>query len=193
MTNFRGVTICLLMLVCSIEYGHSQKTQEGFENISLTDLSVFRQPGKDWSIGFDAHADFMKPAVMEIIKGSGMLVNNGIGSDKSNLVTSTEFQDLELELDFMLAKNSHSGIFLQGRYELHLSDSWAKPVPGFSDCGGIAERWDESRPEGSKGFEGIAPSMNVCRAPGLWQHLKVAFRAPKFNDKGERTSNAKFE
>ncbi|MEO6649028.1 MAG: family 16 glycoside hydrolase [Chitinophagaceae bacterium] len=162
-------------------------------NITLNDLSAFRQPGKNWSIGSDVHADFNKVGFIELIKGAGMVVNTAAGDEKTSLVTTSELGNVELEFDFLLAKATHASVFLQGRYEVHLSDSWAKQVPHFSDCGGIAERWDESRSEGNRGFEGIAPSMNVCRAPGLWQHLKVTFRAPQINEKGEKTANAKFE
>lgn len=35
--------------------------------------------------------------------------------------------------------------------------------------------------------------MNVAKAPGLWQHLDIKFRAPRFNSKGEKISDARFE
>lgn len=47
--------------------------------------------------------------------------------------------------------------------------------PQFSDAGGIYQRWDESRPEGEKGFEGNAPRLNAARDPGLWHHVKILF------------------
>jgi hypothetical protein len=63
----------------------------------------------------------------------------------------------------------------------------------FYDCGGIQNRWDKSRPEGEIGFDGFPPMVNACKAPGEWQSLDVLFRAPKFNSKGEKIQNAKFE
>jgi hypothetical protein len=89
--------------------------------------------------------------------------------------------DADVELDFMMAKGSNSGVYLQGRYEIQLLDSWGVLQPGPGDVGGIYQRWDESRPEGRKGFEGHAPRQNAGRAPGLWQHLKISFQAPRFN------------
>jgi hypothetical protein len=58
--------------------------------------------------------------------------------------------------------------------------------------GGVYERWDESKPDGQKGYQGYAPRQNVARAPGIWQQLKVSFQAPRFNAQGEKTENAKF-
>jgi hypothetical protein len=63
--------------------------------------------------------------------------------------------------------------------------------PKASDNGGIYERWDESKSEGEKGYEGHAPRQNVSKAPGLWQHLKVSFQAPRFDDSGVKIEDAK--
>jgi hypothetical protein len=106
------------------------------------------------------------------------------GPDKKNkgtdLISILQHGDADVELDFMMAKGSNSGVYLQGRYEIQLLDSWGVLNPGPGDVGGVYQRWDESRPEGKKGFEGNAPRQNVGRAPGLWQHLKISFQAPRF-------------
>ena len=98
---------------------------------------------------------------------------------------------MDLELDYMMAKGSNSGIYLQGRYEIQLFDIWGKAKPTSSDNGGIYERWDDSKPEGQQGYGGYAPRQNVSRAPGLWQHISISFQAPRFDDKGQKTANAK--
>ncbi len=68
-------------------------------------------------------------------------------------------------------------------------DSWTRLPVTSSDCGGIYQRWTPNRGRS----EGTAPNMNVARAPGLWQQLRIKFRAPRFNDKGEKIANAVFE
>src|SRR5690606_29433465 len=93
-------------------------------------------------------------------------------------------------LDFMMARGSNSGVYLQGRYEVQLFDSWTKTNPSYSDCGGIYQRWDDTK---NRGYEGTAPLVNVARAPGLWQHLQIRFRAPRFDSKGMKIENARFE
>ena len=100
---------------------------------------------------------------------------------------------MDLEIDFLVPKGSNSGIYLQGRYELQILDSWGKEAVTSSDCGGIYQRWDDTQPEGKKGFEGKAPKVNASKAPGLWQHFKIEFQAPRFDEQGQKIKNAIFK
>lgn len=160
--------------------------------LPLTDLSSFKDPAKSWQVAGDVTADLAKENKLNIASGTGVLVNipdrRNPGKD---LFTNFEHGDMDLELDYMMAKGSNSGIYLQGRYELQLEDSWGVENPSSANNGGVYERWDESRPQGQKGYEGHAPRQNVSRAPGLWQHLKVSFQAPRFDTSGRKTENAR--
>src|SRR5262249_20932445 len=40
--------------------------------------------------------------------------------------------------------------------------------------------------------DGIAPKKNACKAPGEWQTLDMIFLAPRFDESGKKTANAKF-
>ncbi|WP_020528114.1 3-keto-disaccharide hydrolase [Flexithrix dorotheae] len=161
-------------------------------NISLDDLSFFKEPGKSWSIVGNVVADLQEDKTLEVSKGTGILVNNPSKKKKGlDLYSNEEFGDMDLELDFMMAKGSNSGIYLQGRYEVQLLDSWGVKNPKAGDNGGIYERWDESKPDGQKGYQGYAPRQNPSLAPGLWQHLKIRFQAPKFDESGKKIANAR--
>ena len=157
-----------------------------------TDLSAFKNPGKSWRMAVGVTADLNKPNILNISQGTGILVNL---PDKKNhgidLFTNAEYGDIDLELDYMMAKGSNSGIYLQGRYELQLEDTWGSKRPTSGNNGGIYERWDDSRPEGDKGYGGYAPRQNASRAPGLWQHLKISFQAPRFDVSGKKIESAK--
>lgn len=107
---------------------------------------------------------------------------------RRNLFTAASHGDTTVSVEFMMAKNSNSGVYLQGRYEVQLFDSFGVKSPRFSDCGGIYERWDESA---RKGYEGRAPALNACLAPGTWQRLHIDFRAPRFNAGGAKSENAR--
>lgn len=158
----------------------------------LQDLSAFRQPGSSWQLASDVQARLGKPNVLETSKGAGVLVNlPGKKQHGQDLFTSQEFGDIDLELDYMMAEGSNSGIYFQGRYELQLLDSWGVANPRPGDNGGIYERWDDSKPEGQKGYQGYAPRQNASKAPGLWQHLKVSFQAPRFDASGNKIENAR--
>jgi hypothetical protein len=160
--------------------------------VALQDLSSFHDPGKSWSITSDAAAQLDKPHVLEGIAGTGVLLNM---PDKKHpgqdLFSNAEYGDVELELDYMMAPDANSGVYLQGRYEIQLLDSWSTPVAKSSDNGGIYERWDDARPAGQQGYDGHAPRFNVSRAPGLWQHLKISFQAPRFDAGGKKIANAR--
>ena len=159
--------------------------------LPLSDLSFFKSPSSNWQIAGDVHADLESKGLLTVKSGTGVLVNKPVNENtKADLYSTEEYGDADLELDYMMTKESNSGIYLQGRYEVQLLDSWGVLNSKPGDNGGIYERWDESRPEGKKGFEGYAPRQNVSKAPGLWQHLKISFRAPRFVN-GVKTDNAK--
>jgi hypothetical protein len=149
----------------------------------------FRQIGKNWISASNAAGDYNIVNDLKPVKGEGILLNGALAGSGEHLITNQEFGDLELELDIMLSKNSNSGIYLQGRYEIQLFDSWKKTAVNFSDIGAVYSRWTDAR----QNFEGSAPMMNVAKAPGLWQHLDIKFKAPRFNSKGEKISDARFE
>lgn len=182
------IRYCVAVLMLIYQAGFAQNDTL-LKMVSLTNLDAFADPPKNWIIAAGATADFTKPNNLKPLKGTGTLVNDFSKSNRMHLYTKEAFGDLELELDFMMAKNSNSGIYLQGRYEIQLLDSWTKLNPTASDAGGIYSRWTEQRGT----YEGTAPIMNVARAPGLWQHLKLVFRAPRFNDKSEKIRDARFE
>ena len=159
-------------------------------NLALTDLSQFKTDGQNWQIAGDVYADWQIAESLELSEGKGVLVNKPTEGEKGNIMTTWEHGDLDLEIDFLVPKGSNSGIYLQGRYELQILDSWGKENASSGDCGGIYQRWDDSQPEGKKGFEGTAPKVNASKAPGLWQNFKIAFQAPRFDEKGQKIKNA---
>ena len=163
-------------------------TELPFTSMKLEDLTEF-QPlkSKKWMIGGDAYSDRKTKNHMEAVAGKGVLIDIPTDDDKVNIFTKMEHGDMDLQIDFMIPKGSNSGIYLQGRYEVQLYDSWMKDSVGFVDCGGIYERWKDD-----KGYEGKAPQSNACRAPGLWQKIFISFRAPKFDNSGRKIANAVF-
>ena len=163
------------------------------EEISLKDLSEFKNPGRSWKLAGDVFASLEKANVLTLKDGTGILVNYPEKKVKGeDLLTKEEYGNIDLELDYLMAKGSNSGIYFMGKYELQLMDSWGVKNPRAADNGGIYERWDESKPEGQKGYEGYPPRQNVSSAPGLWQNLKVSFQAPRFDSDGNKVENAKF-
>ena len=162
------------------------------QTVKLSDLSAFNAPASSWKLAGNVFADLQQNGVLKLSSGTGILVNS---PDKKNpgkdLLTLTQHGDADLEFDYLLAKGANSGVYLQGRYEVQLLDSWGVVKTSAADNGGIYERWNEAKPEGQQGFDGHAPRQNVSKAPGLWQHIKISFRAPRFDAGGNKVDNAK--
>lgn len=194
--------IALLLILTIVLQGCSKKEEKSpkadiselpMKAIDLGDLEAFKTPDANWKIAGAVFADYKKDHSLEASEGKGVLVNLPDESKRGHLFTNFDHGDMELELDFLLPKGTNSGLYFQGRYEVQLFDSWNKKDPQFSDCGGIYERWDDAKPDGQHGYEGHAPKVNACKAPGLWQHMKIFFRAPRFDARGNKTENARFE
>lgn len=164
-----------------------------FTEIDFDDTSSFADVPENWKIVGDVYADRSKQRTLVTSEGTGIIVNTADQGSGEDLFTDFEHGDIELEVDVMMPKGSNSGLYFQGRYEVQLFDSWGAEDPQHSDMGGIYHRWDDGRGEGNEGYEGHSPKINASKAPGLWQHFKIIFHAPKFDSSGKKTDNAEFE
>jgi hypothetical protein len=197
--------------------GFSAYAQGGYKSLPLQDLSAFKSQAGNWrivgSVAMNPDIDIHPPKVaapaetaakkkrksqptpvehpkaVEYGEGTGILLNINDDTKKDQLVTILEHGDIDLEFEVMLPKGSNSGIYLQGRYEVQLLDSWGVKSAKFSDIGGIYRNW-ETAP--GKIYMGKAPLLNAAKAPGLWQKLKISFKAPRFNESGQKIENARF-
>jgi 3-keto-disaccharide hydrolase len=64
----------------------------------------------------------------------------------------------------------NSGVYLQGRYEIQVLDSYGVGTPGKGDCGAIYDQY--------------APLVNACKPPREWQSYDVIFRAARVDGTG---------
>lgn len=110
------------------------------------------------------------------------------------LLTKKSYRDVEVTLEFMIPKGSNAGIYLMGRYEVQIFDSYGKKEVKFSDIGGIYEEWARKGVDiGDRPlYKGSAPLVNAAKAPGEWQRLDIRFRAPRFDDDGKKIDDARF-
>ena len=139
-----------------------------------------------WSNVGEAKLNPAAPKLLLTGEGSGILVNGEAGRT-SNLFTEVEHGDVVAHVEFMVPQGSNSGVYFQGRYEIQVFDSWRVEQPQHGDCGGIYQRWKDSA-----GYEGHPPRLNASRPPGAWQSFDVVFRAPRFDETGKKTANARF-
>lgn len=155
------------------------------------DLSAWSDDTGQWESISDAHLSTADPKRLTGEPGAGAILNGPAGRTK-HLLSKQQFGDVCAHVEFMVAKDSNSGVYFMGRYEIQVFDSWQKKsdYPGI-ECGGIYRRWDENRtpPE----YEGHSPRVNASREPGQWQSFDVVFRAPRFDAGGRKVANARFE
>jgi hypothetical protein len=125
-------------------------------------------------------------------KDGGTVWVNGEKGKLKDLYTKQKFGDCEVQIEFLLATKSNSGIKFHGVYEIQIHDSFgiAKDKLKGEHSGGIYPR-AVYQPNYKHIDDGIAPTVNACKKPGEWQTLTVIFHAAKFNDKNEKTANAK--
>lgn len=97
----------------------------------------------------------------------------------SGHLTSKEvFHDFQLHLEFWIPlmadkkgqARGNSGVYLQGKYEIQILDSYGLE-PKNNDCGAL--------------YTIAAPLRNACKKPEKWQSYDIAFRAPRFSESGE--------
>lgn len=173
----------------------AQKTKTDWVDLPLNDLGAFKSPDANWSLASSVSADRNKTHDLVPVAGTGVLVNRNNDKAKGHLLTNFEHGDIDLELEVMVPKGSNSGIYLQGKYEIQIFDSWLTASPAHSDMGGIYQRWNDNaplKPYDMRGYEGKAPRVNASKAPGLWQKLSISFRAPRFDAAGKKIENARF-
>jgi hypothetical protein len=107
-------------------------------------------------------------------------VNPGTGS----IVTNRKFTSYQLHIEFRTPfmpeaegqARGNSGVYMQGRYELQVLDSYGLKGED-NECGGI--------------YKVAAPAVNMCAPPGQWQSYDITFKAPRFDGAGKKVEDAR--
>jgi hypothetical protein len=120
------------------------------------------------------------PAAWRVLDGGILEVK----SPTSDIITKEKFAGrFKLHVEFRVGyqpkatgqRRGNSGVYLQGRYEVQILDSHGVKGGEKDDCGAL--------------YSIAAPTMNVCKAPTVWQSYDVEFTAPKCED-GKKTTPA---
>ena len=133
------------------------------------------QPGSASSAPSDATVLFDGTSLSAWNGGAWKLVDgamevNGTGS----IETKEHFGDVQLHVEWRSPARvesesqgrGNSGVFLMGRYEIQVLDSYDNPSYADGQAAAV--------------YGQMPPMVNVCRAPGEWQTYDIAFLAPRF-------------
>jgi hypothetical protein len=113
------------------------------------------------------------PAKWEIKNGAAIV--NGTGG----ISTKQGFGDCQLHIEWATPAEvkgegqgrGNSGIFLQGRYEIQVLDSYKNTTYYHGQAGAV--------------YKQHAPLVNACRKPGEWQAYDIIYHAPRFDEAGK--------
>lgn len=105
-------------------------------------------------------------------------VENGyveVVPDSGDMRTKDTFGDSQLHVEWAAPaevrgtsqNRGNSGIFLQGRYEVQVLDSFDNPTYADGQAGAIYGQWP--------------PLVNPVRKPGEWQSFDIVFEAPRLD------------
>lgn len=117
--------------------------------------------------------------------GENWSVKDGIAySGKGQVRTKEEFGDCQVHLEFASPSEvkgsgqgrGNSGVFLMGKYEVQVLDSFDNKTYYDGQCAAI--------------YKQHPPLVNACRGPGEWQSYDIIWRGPKFDDEGKLVSPA---
>jgi hypothetical protein len=117
----------------------------------------------------------LRPGATNWVVREAALVNERAGAD---IMTEERFRDFELRYEYMIPKNSNSGVYLRGRYEVQIDDNFGKPT----------------RVDGDGAIYGeIAPRENATSPPGQWNDMRITLigRIVTIIQNGKRTIDQK--
>jgi hypothetical protein len=122
--------------------------------------------------------------------GDRMINTVANGKSASNIYTKRKFGDVELYVEFMMAKGTNSGVYMHGLYETQIWDSYGTVPRLDTDRCGAMYHYNGGPIDGVDG--GIVPRVRAERPAGQWQSYHYWFQAPRFDAAGKKVAPAKF-
>jgi hypothetical protein len=185
--RFIGLALCLTWLALGVR----AEEPAWIDLIVEKPEAVWKTPrgGWRWISAGGVEIDPKNARRLKALAGKGVWVNGKAGREH-DIVTKESFGDCEVELEFLIPKGSNSGVKFHSVYEIQICDSYGKKELIGDDCGGVYPR-AELLPRYRLLDKGVPPKTNACKRPGEWQNLQASFLAPRFDEKGQKTTNAR--
>lgn len=135
-----------------------------FDGKDLSKWTNKKQETAQWTV-----AD----GIMTVAKGKGDIqTKQGFGSCQLHVEWRTP-----AEVKDSGQNRGNSGIYLMGRYEVQVLDSYKNRTYSNGQAGSIYKQY--------------IPLVNACRPPGEWQTYDIIFTAPIFREDGSLVSAAR--
>lgn len=88
----------------------------------------------------------------------GVMTNTG-GGGAANIVSKQKFWNFRARIEFRVPPGGNSGVYLRGRHEIQVADTYGQAEPSWHMCGALYSR--------------IAPSVNAALPTGEWQTFDI--------------------
>jgi hypothetical protein len=124
-----------------------------------------------------------KPAAWDFDKKAGGTMTAAIG--KGSIISKQTFADAQIHVEFMTPVETggegqdrgNSGVYLQGRYEIQVLDSFKNSTYPNGQCAAV--------------YGQTPPLVNACRPQGEWQTYDIVLHAAKVDAKGTKSAPAR--
>ena len=137
------------------------------------------QPGDATTAPSDAIVLFDGNNLDAWVNGERWKINDGVATASGGGIhTKQGFGDCQIHLEFATPSKvegkgqgrGNSGVYIMGRYEVQILDSFENETYFDGQCGAI--------------YKQQPPMVNASRGPGEWQSFDIFFTAPKFHTDG---------
>ena len=126
-----------------------------------------KKDGKDWLKESGPPAWKLADGAMKVVPGA------------DSLISRQSFGDCRVHVEFRtLGAPTNSGIYLQARYEVNISETYGRAK------GSPSGALDNCTKKGQ-------PRVRASLPPLAWQTLDIDFRAPRFDAEGKKTAAAR--
>ncbi len=153
------------------------------ERVFIKSSTLGSQPPEDAVVLFDGagleawELKNEKKAPWKVTVDSAMQVTRG------DIISKQKFGDQQVHVEFKTPlmpdetgqARGNSGVYLQGKYEVQILDSYGH-APADDNCGAI--------------YKVAAPLRNACLPPGEWQTFDITFYGPRFDQNGNKVKDA---
>ncbi len=179
-TNHRLFCLSIVIVACSAigmyHFGLPLANDEHQSGIVWPEPPII-DPGSATKAPSDAIVLFDGKDLSAFNNGDAWLVNDGYAEVRGrDISTKQPFGDCQLHLEFRTPEEvkgsgqgrGNSGIYMMGKYEIQVLDSFDNKTYFDGQCGAI--------------YKQQPPTVNACRGPGQWQSYDIIFSAPRFNE-----------
>ena len=175
----------LASIAISVACATSAFADEYLNGIKWTPPATITPGARDADAPSDAIKLFDGKDLSQWKNADSWVVKDGVAiCGKAQITTKQEFGDCQLHIEWSAPKpavgsgqgRGNSGVFMMGRYELQVLDSYDNMTYSDGQAGAI--------------YKQTPPMVNAMRKPGEWNSYDIFWTGPRFKEDGSLESPA---